>query len=198
MDLKLVERLVNAVLYEGYILYPYRASAVKNRQRFNFGALCPESYSLAQQGTDAWSMQTECLVLGGGRSTLDVKARFLHLMARQIGKLTTPILELREGHEPDYQIVEKLEVGDQLYQTWEEAIEREVSVPNLDLNQLVGEARRQAFAFESTRDVEPLRDPEGQLVGVIVRKQEPIEGTIEVSAKRAGDNLFEVTARILN
>src|SRR5689334_10246836 len=99
MNLHLVERLVNAVLYEGYILYPYRPTAVKNRQRFNFGALCPESYSLAQRGTDAWRMQTECLVLGGPRATLDVRARFLHLMARQIGKLTTPLLELREGTE---------------------------------------------------------------------------------------------------
>jgi hypothetical protein len=198
MDLRLVERLVNAVLYEGYILYPYRASAVKNRQRFNFGALCPESYSLARQGTDAWSMQTACLVLDKGRSTIDIKVRFLHLMARQIGKLTTPIHELRDGAEPDYRIVDKLEVGDQLYQTWEEAIEREVSVPNLDLNQLVNEALHHAFAFGSTREAEPLRDPDGKLVGVIVRKQESIEGTIEVSAERVGDNLFKATARILN
>lgn len=198
MNLRLVERLVNAVLYEGYILYPYRASAVKNRQRFNFGALCPERYSLAQQGTDAWSMQTECLVLGGESSTLDVKVRFLHLMARQVGKLTTPILEPREGAEPDYQIVEKLEIGDQLYQTWEEAVEREMSVPNLDLNQLVSEPHRQAFACESTRAVETLRDPDGKLVGVIVRKQESLEGMIEVSAERAGDHLYKVTARILN
>ena len=76
MNLRAVERIVNAVLYEGYILYPYRASAVKNRHRFNFGALYPESYSLAQKGADASSMQTECLVTGGPRARLDAKARF--------------------------------------------------------------------------------------------------------------------------
>ena len=36
-ELRLVERVANAVLYEGYMLYPYRRSAVKNQQRFNFG-----------------------------------------------------------------------------------------------------------------------------------------------------------------
>jgi len=198
MNLSLVERLVNAVLYEGYILYPYRPSAVKNRQRFNFGALCPESYSLAQRGTDAWRMQTECLVLGGRRATLDVRARFLHLLARQVGELTTPLHELGEGTEPDFQIVEKLEVGDQLFQTWEEAVERDVSLPNLNLHDLVGETRRLTFAFPSARDLEPLRDESGKIVAVIVRKQEPIEGMIEVAAERAADNLFKVSVRILN
>jgi hydrogenase maturation protease len=198
MNLRLVERLVNVVLYEGYILYPYRPSAVKNRQRFNFGALCPESYSVAQQGTEAWSMQTECLVRGGPRTVIEVKARFLHLLAREVGELTTPIVELREGVEPDFHIVEKLEVGDRLFQTWQEAVERDVSAPNLSLNDLVRESLRLTFAFPSTREVELLRDASGKIVGVIVRKQESIEGAIEVAAENAGDNLFKVSVRILN
>ena len=41
----LVKRIADAVLYEGYMLYPYRPSAVKNRQRFNFGVLYPEAYA---------------------------------------------------------------------------------------------------------------------------------------------------------
>lgn len=59
-----VDQIVNAVLYEGYMLYPYRPS-VKNRQRWTFGGLHPRSYSEAQGGSDAWAMQTECLVRGG-------------------------------------------------------------------------------------------------------------------------------------
>ena len=42
MNQKLVDTVVHAVLYEGYILYPYRASAKKNRQRFTFGRVYPE------------------------------------------------------------------------------------------------------------------------------------------------------------
>ena len=45
-----VEQLASALLYEGYILYPYRASAVKNQQRFNFGGLYPPAYSQSQSG----------------------------------------------------------------------------------------------------------------------------------------------------
>jgi hypothetical protein len=37
MDPTLVDQVVHEVLYEGYILYPHRASAKKNRRRFTFG-----------------------------------------------------------------------------------------------------------------------------------------------------------------
>src|ERR1700751_5416892 len=84
MNLACVEQIAKAVLYEGYILYPYRPSAVKNQQRWNFGALCPEPYSRAQGGTEAWTMQTECLAEGGVATALDVKVRFLHLSEREV------------------------------------------------------------------------------------------------------------------
>ena len=44
MSVELVERIANAVLYEGYILYPYRASSVKNQRRFNFGVRDDTTY----------------------------------------------------------------------------------------------------------------------------------------------------------
>src|SRR5215212_3065234 len=72
MNVTRAEAVANAVLYEGHILYPYRPSAVKNRQRWTFGAVFPEAYSVAQGGTEAWIMQTECLVRGSRRTTLDV------------------------------------------------------------------------------------------------------------------------------
>ena len=68
MNLDHVEKIADAVLYEGYILYPYRSSSVKNRQRWNFGALCPPAYSEAQNGTESCQMQTECLVSGDERA----------------------------------------------------------------------------------------------------------------------------------
>ena len=61
MNTALVEKVVNAVLYEGYILYPYRASSKKNRERFTFGRVYPEDYSIAQHGAEPSVMQTECL-----------------------------------------------------------------------------------------------------------------------------------------
>ncbi len=192
MNLRLVERIVNAVLYEGYILYPYRPSAVKNRQRFNFGALYPESYSKAQSGADASSMQTECLVLVSPRTALDVNVRFLHLVARDVAK------PISDSTEEDFQVVESLEVDGQLFQTWQEAIERDVSAPNFNLNDLVAQPRRLTFTFPSNREREHLRDASGKMVGVVIRKQEAIEGAIELAAERVINNLFKVTVRVIN
>src|SRR5262245_18609576 len=63
MNLAHIENIVNAVLYEGYMLYPYRPSAVKNRQRWTFGGIYPQAYSRAQGGSETWSMQAEFIVL---------------------------------------------------------------------------------------------------------------------------------------
>ena len=41
------------------MLYPYRPSAVKNRQRFNFGVIYPEAHSRAEAGRDPCEMQTD-------------------------------------------------------------------------------------------------------------------------------------------
>ena len=70
-EASLVERIADAVLYEGYILYPYRPSAVKNQQRWNFGVLCPESYAIAQRGTESSTMRTECLIEADPSTTID-------------------------------------------------------------------------------------------------------------------------------
>jgi hypothetical protein len=71
MNIDRVEKIADAVLYEGYMLYPYRASAVKNRQRFNFGVLYPREYG------EAWEMKTECLV--HGPASFEAKVRFLQM-----------------------------------------------------------------------------------------------------------------------
>ena len=58
--------MADAVLYEGYVLYPYRASSRKNQVRFQWGVLTPRAFSEAE-GSERWSMRTECLVDPGGR-----------------------------------------------------------------------------------------------------------------------------------
>ena len=70
-----VDRIADAILYEGYVLYPYRP-ALKNHQRWTFGGLYPEAYCRAHGG-EAWSNQTECLVTGGAETTVAVTVRFV-------------------------------------------------------------------------------------------------------------------------
>ena len=209
MKIGLVEKIADAVLYEGYILYPYRPSAVKNQQRWNFGALCPESYSRAQGGTEAWTMQTECLATCGGATVLDLKVRFLHLSEREVcvpvAERASRIAGLGDRQiqsyvsDSDLSVVASLEVGGRLFQTWQESVERDVCLPGLNLSEMVARPQRLTFAFPQSREVEPLREESnGHLAGVIVRRRQAIEGAVEVSAERAGADAFKITVRILN
>ncbi|GAB3138597.1 hypothetical protein GCM10027258_16060 [Amycolatopsis stemonae] len=66
----------DAVLYEGYLLYPYRASAPKNRVRWQWGVLVPPSFASAEIGEHA-SARAECVFEPLERTILHVKVRFL-------------------------------------------------------------------------------------------------------------------------
>jgi hydrogenase maturation protease len=219
MNLPLVEKIANAVLYEGYILYPYRPSAVKNRQRWNWGALCPQSYSEAQRGTEAWAMQTECLVEGGPDTILDVKVRFLHLLEREVGvpdaDCALRITGCGDGDiqssfsDTDFSVVPSLEVNGKLFQTWQEAVERDVIMQGINLSEAVAEAQRLIFIFRSSKEIEPVRDESsGQIAGIIIRRQQAIEGAIELKVHEPAQStsnsqsqksrLFKINVRILN
>jgi hypothetical protein len=195
MNLERVEKIAEAVLYEGYMLYPYRASAVKNQQRWNFGVLCPHSYSESQNGSEAWSMQTECLLQGDSSTRLHVKIRFLHLINRSIGKLTRSLHELPA--EPEFEIVDRLEASGQTFIPWQEAVERDVVIPLL---QAVSASFRPAlqFEFSAGRDFEPLRNEDGLIAGVIVREWETLLGSVEIDSKRCLEGATKVTVRIHN
>jgi len=73
-----IEQIANAVLYEGFLLYPYRLSSVKNRHRWNFGILYPEPFGGLNGERE--TAQTECLIEAGANAALDVKIRFLQLV----------------------------------------------------------------------------------------------------------------------
>jgi hydrogenase maturation protease len=197
MNQALVDQIANAVLYEGYILYPYRPS-VKNRQRWTFGGLYPQSYSLAQGGTDAWTMQTECLVMGSLRTTLQVTVRFLQVADRRVGELAHPLAEWPGDREPAFRVVESLRVGDKLFHTWQEAVERTICLPRAGLGELATQTREERFSFPAHRGLEPVCGPTGEVVGVILREQQSVAGAVEVAAEPTGEGLFKVRVRVLN
>ena len=86
MNLELADRIAKAVLYEGYVLYPYTPSSLKNQQRWTFGGIYPEAYARAQGGIDPWWMQTEVLVQVGPNAELDCRVRFLQLQDRSVAE----------------------------------------------------------------------------------------------------------------
>jgi hypothetical protein len=202
VNTKLVEEIANAVLYEGYMLYPYRPSSVKNRQRWNLGVVYPKAYSEMQTGADNWFMQTECLATGGAGTELSVKVRFLQAVARTIGQPRIPLDEWPisgEGsREPDFQIVETLQVGDQILHTWEEAIERELTLPPQPLNDSVTETRSSQALFPGGRETEPVRNLDGKIAAFIVRTKKSVTAQVDVSAVPVNQGLFRITVRISN
>lgn len=188
-----VEEIAEAILYEGYILFPYRQSAIKNQQRWTFGGVYPKAFSEASAGEESPLMQTECLVKGDDETRLDVKVRFLHVAERKIGR------HVGEGIE----FVEEMKVGDRTHRAWEEAIEREVSVEGLSIGELLDHARRFEINIPEGSDEERIADEnrgdgDRSGVGVLVREWRSLSGEVEVYAERVSKGLFRLTVRIVN
>jgi len=79
MDRALIDQIARAVLYEGYVLYPYRPSSLKNTKRWTFGILYPEKWAAAQTGSDRSNFRMECLLRGDESSRLSALVRFLQV-----------------------------------------------------------------------------------------------------------------------
>jgi len=86
MNCTRVEQLADAVLYEGYNLYPYRPSALKNRHRWLFGCVLPQAWCDVHQDGERWAIQTQCLLLAGASSRVEVQVRFLQPVRRAVGQ----------------------------------------------------------------------------------------------------------------
>src|ERR1700734_1189970 len=94
------EKIAAAILYEGYILYPYRPTAIKNRQRWNFGTLYPRIYAEAQRPQEPFGLVAECIAVSDGKASLDVRISFLQLLPTQhADELTDPSLAWDEAVE---------------------------------------------------------------------------------------------------
>ncbi|MFL5820327.1 MAG: hypothetical protein ACJ76S_06545 [Solirubrobacteraceae bacterium] len=182
-----IRRIADAVLYEGYVLWPYRRSAIKNQRRWTFGGVYPEAHAAARDGDDPSTMQTQCLLEGDGDTALDVGVRFLHVVERQVLRAGAT------GLEP----VDELEVADQRHLSWQEATERELTEPRLKLARL-GSPRRIPIRVAAGSGREELRDVDGRSVGALERSWRTLEGSLEVSAQRLGERLARITVRVSN
>jgi len=81
VNLDAIRRMADAVLYEGYILYPYRASAQKNRSRWQWGVLMAPGYVAADPSETDFS-QCEVVLSHGGSPSVQVILRFLQVQRR--------------------------------------------------------------------------------------------------------------------
>ncbi|MDT5011426.1 MAG: hypothetical protein QOH57_3043, partial [Mycobacterium sp.] len=110
-----VRTIADAVLYEGYLLYPYRATSGKNQVRWQFGVLGPPRAE--ERGIGENSTLSSQILLDRDSASLSVVVRFLQLQARSTEKATGP---------DTYEAVPELTAGEQTWLAWDEAVECEL------------------------------------------------------------------------
>ncbi len=198
MNTAAVERIAKAVLYEGYMLYPYRPSAVKNQQRFNFGVVYPQSYSEAQKGSDPWITQTECLVQGSATTAIEISLRFLQLTARRVEERVANEPDPTGPDEPVFVPVRSLEVAGQKFYAWEEAVEREVTIPPTTLAELVRHPRQREINLPPSETRETLLDSGNRVAGRLVHTQRAIDGAIYVGVDPVVEGVHKIVVRVRN
>ena len=193
------QRIADAVLYEGYLLYPYHASSSKNRVRFQFGVVVPRAHGELDP-SETWHQQTELLVTRSAAAAsraedlrVTVRVRFLQLQARAV--------EAADPDAPDgFRAVPLLAVGDDEIVAWEEAIEGAVDIADVSVTDLIasGESGRPVpFAIEGGQDIELVADPAGTPTGRIVRTRWPMDGRILLTAM-AVDGFIRLGVRVEN
>jgi hypothetical protein len=200
MNPSTIDRIAEAVLYEGYILYPYRASSRKNRQRFTFGRVYPQAYSEAQNGAEPFRMQTECLLRSEGeRPILEVRVRFLHPLARSVGLLPEPVPDLpADIGMSSFSVVPELRVDNKLYQTWQEAVEREIRPDHRFLERGANQTWSFPFHFSSSLAFDPIRNGQNQVIGAIIRRQQGVEGVIDIAVQSLAGDVFKISVKVEN
>jgi hypothetical protein len=181
-------RVADAVLYEGYLLYPYRQSAQKNQARFQFGVLMPPAYA-GIDSSEPSASQTECLADCPPDAQVLVLVRFLQVQRRRV--LAAGPGGLRE--------VGSVEVAGAQYTTWDEATEREqrVAVPVAELLAADRDVELHAAAGESAEDI---RASDGRLAGRLVREWSGLDGVISLHAERVAGpfQALKIRLRVAN
>jgi hydrogenase maturation protease len=171
MNTTTIYKIAKALLYEGYMLYPYRSSSIKNRQRFNFGVLYPRSYSEQQEGSDSWFTQTECLIAGNRATMLEIRSRFLHLMETSVAGSSNAAPE---------------------------AVEREIILPVRTLGSLIDQPLAWNASFTGSEPLESASQTGEAAVGANAPGLRPIHASVAVAAHPAMEGLFRITVQTKN
>ncbi|TJZ44440.1 hypothetical protein FCH28_29240 [Streptomyces piniterrae] len=163
-------QVADAVLFEGYVLYPYRASAAKNRLRWQFGVLVPPRWGA--ESAEHSFQRTECLMEPRSGARLSVELRFLHAQRRTVQRL---------GPDGGFENVEELELPDRVLVPWDEGTEERVTFV-AEVAELCGDGVTVPFSRPAREETEPVHDTDGRPVGRLVRRREEINGLVRLTA----------------
>jgi hypothetical protein len=179
-------RVADAVLYEGYLLYPYRASSSKNQVRWQFGVLGPRGAVEEMVGEEPVLYTETVLQPLGESATVDVCVRFLQTQWR------APERPLDAGR---FEAVDALRVGATDWIAWHEAVEREVELVGLTVDDLVA-GREIELSIPGGDDAETLYDNDGAIAGRLLRTRYPLHGRMRISGSREATSPQVVRLRV--
>ncbi|MGJ7905181.1 hypothetical protein ACOQFL_01730 [Actinopolyspora sp. H202] len=165
--------VADAVLYEGYLLYPYTADSPKNQVRWQFGVLMPPSHADDSIG-EYTDLRTECVLEAPEDARVHVRLRFLRIQQRSVESL---------DEHGQYRRVTSLPVDDRVIEEFDEAVEQEHDLL-ARVGDLLAGGCELAVRDDSARSTEEIRDRDGELRGRIVRELRPLRGRLRVDAER--------------
>jgi len=190
MSFALAQQVADAALYQGYILYPYRASSVKNQGRWQFGVVAPRRYTEAGHDDEACAMQTECLVDTQGAAEVDVRVRFLQLQTRRVEAADA-------ARDEGFRAAGEFLVDGQAIRAWDEAVERTLDIPGVVLADLPAGGRSWPVTVGGGLETEVVRNEAGQITGRIRRERQPIDGHVWIESERIA-SVVKLRVRIDN
>lgn len=176
--------VADAVLYEGYLLYPYRGTSSKNQSRWQFGVLGPPGAVEAGLGEDD-TLAAQFLVEGSSDSNpaITLMVRFLQLQRRGAERL------LPGG---DFEPVGALATASGSWLTWDEAVECEKLFGPLAID---GPPVALPVTVSGATDIEPVDG------GRLVRERREIRGELSVFSEpheAAQEMLRRISVQIRN
>jgi hypothetical protein len=190
--------VADAILYEGYLLYPYRRSSGKNRVRWQFGVLVPpawaEAHGLDDTGVagsaEAPWQQTECLIEAAGDAVVHFQVRFLQLQKKAVEERVSGGV---------HKAVDSLDAGERAEYSFDEAVPQEFDF-QFRLADVRDSERTFTVQAPGGEETEPVLDDEGEAIGRVVRRRLPLAASVTVSAARCGTEhpLDRIRVRIDN
>ena len=181
MTFERARAVADAVLFEGYALYPYRPTSTKNQLRWQFGVLAPRGASEATK-SDPWWMETQCLVEATPRTRIDGKLRFLRLRRRRV-------------ETPAGEAIASLDVDGKLLVPWDEG-----EVCEIDFSHALGDAEAVVpIRFDGDETRETIVAVDGREVARVRRTRAPLALRLTI-AVTAGDvaGLVQLRMRVEN
>lgn len=175
-SLALVRTVADAVLYEGYLLYPYRSTSRKNQARWQFGVLGPPGAAPAGIGEPP-ELAAECVLQAGDEAALTVHLRFLQLQVRAVERVD-------DSSPTGFVSVEELVSDKTTWVSWEEAVEHEIVLGPFSLASLPSAV---PVRVDGGEQEERLNDGHGTPVGRIVRSRSLLDGQVELTATPSPD-----------